>query len=385
MNREIFETYLEQRYQKAGALTPGMKLDVIDALEAEARQEGRVPTGLNSVSRVPVDNPAVQAVLRGEEVSLGGVSVQSRSGIGGVAGFLERLPDLPLPYRIGLLAGIFLGIVLLAFVVMALTGGGEPEPAPTPTPTLEPTATATVPPLPTAVPPTPLPPPTATPVILLGAGGPAESSRDPASIEIAQRLFILSRGQVNDDGSWAPQGPEWLQGTEVRRVFAIPYEQLQDTLVSPGDLIFVRTRGGSVLTYVVRDVVTLQANQIESFFSLRPSLVVTLPFAGGDVNRVDRVVIFGEAQIEEAAAMEFAPEYDLGASQPGAPNAYTLGGVNLRDNPGLQGRVLIGLPAGTPLIVRPDSPPVMVDDVAWVYVLSPYGYGWVAKQMIAMP
>ena len=382
-NREVFETYLESRYQKEGALTPGMKLEVIDKLENEARQQGLVPTGMGSVSRVPVDNPAVQAVLRGEDVSLGGVSVQSKSNAGGMAGFLERLPEQPMHIKIGILVGIFLAIVLLAFLIM---GGGRAEEVElTPTASPEPTLTATLPP-PTAIPPTPLPPPTATPVILLGAGGPAESSRDPASIEIAERLFIVSNGIVNDDGSWTPQGSEWLQGTEIRRVFSVPYEQLQDAIVNQGDLIFVRTRGGNVLTYVVRDVVTLQANQIESFFSLRPSLVVALPKASGDVNQVERVVIFGEAQIEEVAVMESVQQQSTGPSSiSGAANAYTMGGVNLRDNPGLESNILIGLPDRTPLVVDSKTPPVSVDEVTWVYVLSPYGYGWVAKQMIAMP
>jgi len=373
MNRDIFETYLEQRYQKAGALTPGQKLEVIAQLEAEARQEGRVPVGANSVARMPVDHPAFQAVLRGEEVSLGGLAVSKPRQ----KEWLDRLAELPTPAKIGVLAGVMLVLVLLGSLVIGL-GGRKAEPTPTPEPTA--TLAPTQPPAPSVPPP---PPSTPTVVMLLGAGGPAENSRDPASIEIAGRLFILARGVVKEDGSWQPQGPEWLNGTEVRRVFAIPYDQLGDAQVEVSDPIYVRTRGGSVLTYLVRDVVRLQANQIESFFSLRPSLVVALPMAGGDVTNVERVVIFGEAQVEQVAVeavSETSSSYGSGAA-----NTYTLGGVNLRDNPGLSSRVLVGLPAGTPLTLSWETPPVTLDDLTWVYVLSPYGYGWVAKQMIAMP
>lgn len=370
-DHSIFEKYLEHRYQKSGALTPGQKLEVLDLLEQEAREQGRVPVGERSVATVPVDNPAVQAVLRGEEVSLGAATVKSRA-----QGMLEGLPTAAK-------IGILVGIVLLPLMLMQLfSGGGKTEEEMPPTPeatlTLEPTPL----PQPTDVPPTPLPPPTATHAMTLGLGGPAESNRDPASIEIAGQLFIVARGEVNEeDGSWKPQGPEWLSGTEVRRVFAVPYEALMDADVASGDEIYVRTRGGHVLTYIVRDVVRLQANQIETFFSLRPSLVVALPLNSGDVNSVERVLIFGEAQIEDIQVQ--AAPMDSPAS--GQANAFTYGGTNLRNNPGLDSDVLIGMPANTPLYVNLSTPPVRVDDVDWVYVLSPYGYGWVAKQMVSIP
>jgi hypothetical protein len=229
----------------------------------------------------------------------------------------------------------------------------------------------------TALAPTSAPPPTATATpaaLLLGTGGPAENSRDPASIEIAGRLFVVSAGEVKD-GQWIPDGPQWLKGTEVRRVFAIPYASLADAQIQPGDPIYVRTRGGQVITYRVRDVVRLLANQIESFVSLRPSLVVALPMSGGDVQSSERVMLFGEAETETDVSVveQAAAEY--------VPNAFTLGDTNLRTDPGLKSTVLMGMPRGTPLIVSA-APPVTIDGHVWVYVLSPYGYGWVAKDML---
>jgi len=369
-DRSIFEKYLEHRYQKAGALTPGQKLEVLDLLEQEAREQGRVPVGERSVATVPVDNPAVQAVLRGEEVSLGAATVRNRT-----QGMLEGLPTAAK-------IGILVGIVLLPLLLMQLFSGKQKEAELAPTPEATLTSEPTPLPLPTELPPTPLPPPTATSALMMGLGGPAESNRDPASIEVAGQLFIVTRGEVNpEDGSWKPQGPEWLSGTEVRRVFAVPYESLVDANVAAGDEIHVRTRGGHVLTYIVRDVVRLQANQIETFFSLRPSLVVALPLNSGDVNSVERVLIFGEAHIEEIQVQVAPADSSIG----GQANAITYGGTNLRNNPGLDSDVLIGMPANTPLYVNLSTPPVRVDDVDWVYVLSPYGYGWVAKQMVSIP
>jgi hypothetical protein len=149
---------------------------------------------------------------------------------------------------------------------------------------------------------------------------------------------------------------------------------MTDVQMRVGDPVYVRTRGGQVITYLIRDVVKLMANQIESFVSLRPSLVVTLPLGGGDANTAERVVLFGEAQAETNVTVE-----QSGADY--TPNAYTLGGVNLRDNPGVKSNILVGMPQGTPLIVNA-VPPVTMDEHVWVYVLSPYGYGWVAKDML---
>jgi hypothetical protein len=372
MDQTIFERYVEFRFQKEGALTPGQKLEVISKLKEEARQ-GRVPSGEKAVVSLPVDHAAVAAVLRGEEVSLGDTSIRRE-------GMDWRNPaGWPLWARIGALAGIVLLVVVLA-LVMAAHGKAQKADV---TPTAEAAPTAASSPTPdwyatmTALAPTPAPPPTATATqaaFLLGTGGPAESSRDPASIEIAGRVFVVSAGEVKD-GKWTPDGPQWLKGTEVRRVFSIPYESLADAKMQVGDPIYVRTRGGDVITYLLRDVVRLQANQIESFVSLQPSLVVALPMSGGDVQSSERVMLFGEVQADTTA---------VSANESGAdytPNAYALGGVNLRDNPGMKSNILAGIPSGTPLIVSA-APPVTLDEHVWVYVLSPYGYGWVAKDML---
>jgi hypothetical protein len=376
VNQANFERYLEFRFQKAGALTPGQKVEVVRQLIQEARQ-GRVPSGEKAVISLPVDHPAVAAVLRGEEVSIGATTIR-RSGAD-----WRDVASWPLAARLGVLAGIFVLIVLLGLGMMRgrvkaeeteITATVEASPTATAEATSTPDWYATM----TALAPTPAPPPTATAspaAFLLGAGAPADESRDPASIEIAGRLFVVSAGSVGEDGTWAPDGPQWLKGTEVRRVFAIPYDSLADVQVKAGDPIYVRTRGGQVITYLVRDVVRLLANQIESFVSLRPSLVVALPMQPGDVQSSERVVLFGEAQAdtEVSAVEEAAAEY--------VPNAFTLGAANLRDNPGLKSAVLIGMPQGTPLIVSA-APPVTVDGHVWVYVLSPYGYGWVAKDVL---
>lgn len=369
-HEQEFERYLERRFQQAGALTPGQKLELLETLREEARQQGRFPFG-NSVASLPVDNPAVQAVLRGEEVSLGKTVVKNDS-----AAWFDRLTRLPVWAKILIVLAIPLLMFLLSQVSFAKKAPDEPTPTPTlePTPTLMPTPTQPLPTEPAPPPPpSPTPEPTTAPAFISSKGKPGEDSRDPASIEIAGRLFILGRGDVKD-GQWQPTGPEWLAGTEVRRVFAVPYDSLADVEVKAGDEIYVRTRGGQVLTYVVRDVVQLLANQIEIFKSLRPSIVVALPLQSGNISDVERVVIFGEAKLDDVLIAN-------GETQPEAASYLALTATNLRENPGLRGRVLFSLPAGTRVVIT-TSPPVTMDGYIWLFVSTPYGYGWVAQQML---
>ena len=382
MNREVFEQYLENRFQQEGALTPSQKQEVLEKVLEEAHLEGKVPTGDGSVMRLSVNNEAVQAVLRGESVSLGTAQVTGHGG-----SIKERLAALPSWQRIGILAGIFLLPLLFAMIV----GGAkaqdevvvEESPTPTVTPSPLPSPTETIP-TPT-LPPPPVPTMTSTPALLFGIGSaPAEASRDPASIEIGGRLFIVSKGEVKE-GRWDLQNgqSEWLAGTEVRRVFAIPYTQVQGLDIPQGSEIYVRTRGGQVITYLVRDVIKLQANQIETLYSLRPSIVINLPLGGGSADQVERVVIFGEAkeEDEESAGYESGGYYENGNGT-GATYYVSAASAHLRDAPGLHGNVVVLMPSGTQLQVQ-QAPVVSLDGHDWLYVSSPYGYGWVTSALVA--
>jgi hypothetical protein len=294
---------------------------------------------------------------------------------------------------VALLAGVVVTLMLLAFLLMRPVARAEeenavtPSPSPSPSPTREvftpgPDYLATLSvmanALTQAAQATPLPPPTATPALVLGQGGPAQDPRDPASLEIGGKLFVLSKGQVNEEGAWAPDGPQWLAGTQVRRVFAIPYAQMQDVQVVAGDEFAVRLRGGAVVRYTVRDVLHLLANQTEILTSLYPTALVLLPLAPGDIQSVERLVVLGEALEDQQASVS--------EERPAAPsyNAYTTAAVNLRTEPGLNGSVAGGLPPGTPLLLS-NLPAVSVNGLRWRYVSTLYGLqGWVAEPYLAL-
>ena len=88
-----FDSYLEFRFDRAQALTPGKKREMILEMLAEA-QQGRVPVSRDKVAHLPTDNRSVQAVLAGEPVSMGESRVQSRSAISGAAAALGRVQTM---------------------------------------------------------------------------------------------------------------------------------------------------------------------------------------------------------------------------------------------------------------------------------------------------
>ena len=79
MNREIFEKYLQYRYEHANAITPGQRLEVLATVKADA-QTGMVPIDENTMASLDLKDPAVQAVLRGESVSMGAHSAKRKRG-----------------------------------------------------------------------------------------------------------------------------------------------------------------------------------------------------------------------------------------------------------------------------------------------------------------
>ncbi|MGC1378245.1 MAG: SH3 domain-containing protein [Anaerolineales bacterium] len=369
MNAEqIFELYLENRIQKANAVTPGQKLDVVRQLRDEARLEGKIPSGENSVVKVPLDSQVVQAVLRGEPVSIGETVVKRKTG----------LQSWSTGQKLALLGG-GAGVFMMLFIVFLLVSSGSA--APKATPALELTATPapelTGTPMPTETP-APIPTDTAIPV-LLGAGSPAEDANAPASLEILGRLFVLQQGKVDDKtGKWNPQGPEWLAGTEVRRVIALPQDRVSDLPIQPGDDITLRTRNGRVVVYPVTRVVSLSLDQIETFMSLSPSIIVTLfdPSQADSPNNTQRLAVIGELNPPPAAS---ATPILLHT------RAQVIKGVNLRLNPSMKAAIIVGLPKGTWLDVSNPLQTVSVEGFVWVFVHSPFGNGWVVRDFLSIP
>ena len=345
--RATFDAYLQFRIDRAGALTPGKKLALVEELMAEARQ-GRVPVGADKVVQLPPESPSVQAVLNGEAVSMGQARVSSRRD--GASAMLARAQDLP-PVQRALLAGgivvAFMAVGLLGFLLLTRDKVAEVPPEPTPILALDVTP---------------------DPTLLLSDSSPAKKANDPASLEVGNTSFVLGRGTLKN-GVWEPIQAEWLSGTEVRRVVAIPLDALGEE-IERGDVLRIRTRSGQIIPYQVVEITRIQRTQIEALTSLEPSLAVIL-FDGTAASTRDVVI----AQLDT---------HEMGVAP--SENTYLVSGpageINLRERP--YGAIVGVLVNGTLVEMFSDSEPVNDGGYKWVRVRASYGAeGWVASELLA--
>jgi hypothetical protein len=90
--------------------------------------------------------------------------------------------------------------------------------------------------------------------------------------------FDIHPGTVVD-GKWAPQRGEWLQGTEIHRWVALPWnEQLEAVFQTfqPGDEINVVMSNADRLKYKVQSVQEVPANEAYRLSPDYPSLIIIL-------------------------------------------------------------------------------------------------------------
>jgi hypothetical protein len=381
-NREIFEKYLKFRVEHAGAITPGQRLAVLDEVEREARS-GRVPSDERAVVRLDVNDPAVQAVLRGESVSVGGgATIRKKKGIQALVAGKNPFLVMAVVVLAPLLAMALLLGIRSAFaksssesapaidigLTASPTGASLFTPTPTSSPTETPTPSATLPP-------TPLPG-----QVLYSSGIAASEPTAPASIELAGRRLVVLEGKVDEEtGIWKPSGVEWLSGTIVRKVFAVPLGMMQDATMNIGDPIHVRYRNGYVVTYKLTQVITVIVDQIEIMNSNRPSVVVIV--YTGDLNDPQRYIIIGEIPLPD---LSVRPTNAAPTVLPGSRAVVIGDGARLRASPSLTGETINGLPLGMEIIVLTHVPPITADGIVWVYVQTPLGTGWVAQDLIAI-
>ena len=292
--QETFARYIRERFDALDAITPGQKIEVVAQMREEARghvtghpHSIRLPKAGGGSILLPKDHELVRAALEGRRVSMGGTTIESAATS---ASYSERMEALPTPAKVGLLALIGLAPLLFILLFMGFLGGdAEAAEAPTVTTTVEasPTATELVEVTPAedvvvVVTPSAAPVlPTATPyAIALGVvgGEAARSANDPASIEVAGYTWVLAAGEVLN-GQWLPVGAEWLAGTELRRVVAVPYEADVAEAVSNlrgGEVLRLRLRSGEIVKYRIADVRRQQRQEIEVLAERSPSLVLLL-------------------------------------------------------------------------------------------------------------
>jgi hypothetical protein len=121
----------------------------------------------------------------------------------------------------------------------------------------------------------------------------ARGPNDPVSVEFGGVAYELTRSKL-ENGEWSPVLAEWLDGTELRRVVAVPFSQEVGQAVSRlkyGDILRLRLGSSEVVEYLLVNIARLKRHQIEVLSSLSPSLAVVLH----NERASERYVLIGEA------------------------------------------------------------------------------------------
>ncbi len=371
-----FRAFLERQYEEAGALTPQKKLEVIQRLRQAVHESGQVPLSESKVVHLPLEHPAVQAALHGEPVSLGGTQVRSREvnktlGIGLLVGSLLLVLGGGLAFAISLVRGKGTkaqATVTVSSPTVTTSSVASSFPLrPSPTPLPSPSPTPTVPPITPSM-------PASTPmggVVHNAQSQVGQEPQDPVSVQIGQQAFILEAKPPDKDGLWKVQGPTWLAGTYVRKVFALPASQVPE--VPAGTRIWVRLRNGQVWEFQVERMLQINPWSTEIYRQQHPGVVILLvPEEGGKDN--PRTVLLAAPLFPEPKTT--------------APNVTEVwavvidGPLRLRAKP--EGEVLALLPTGARL--RVTGPTVNGKRYVWVPVEVEVNgqvmQGWVAQPFI---
>ncbi len=99
---------------------------------------------------------------------------------------------------------------------------------------------------------------------------------------------MLGKGAIKD-GEWNPQGPEWLEGTEICRWVAIPWsrqlEAVVRTLTQKDSLELVMSNNDK-LTYSVYSIKEMTLAEMQKLDSNSPCLLLVLAKQDSDTRWV---------------------------------------------------------------------------------------------------
>jgi len=90
--------------------------------------------------------------------------------------------------------------------------------------------------------------------------------------------FKLDTGTMVE-GKWNPQTSEWLDGTEIRRDVAIPWNKQIEAVImtfQPGDIIQLEMNNGDNLEYKVVSVSEVSASDTSILYDVKQSLAIIL-------------------------------------------------------------------------------------------------------------
>lgn len=374
MNKEVFENYLNKRFQSASALTPEQRLEVIETLISECRNSGLVPIDHEHLARLNPNDPAVQAVLRGEEVIVAGKKIRPEKGFSVSVGNIQDLKNASPTTRLLFTVGVGLVPILIGLYIIftAFTTKEESVPLPTATPTSTPSVVT----FQQEQTPTP-----ERSVYFDGTGNQDTNQMDvPVSLEIGNVHVLVRQSSFGANvytgsggNTWYPQQAEWLSGTQIRKVIAVPDDVIPEVLRAVGQTITLRYKTGYTVTFTITNVLRVTIDQIEIFQGSTPSLVLVLY----NKDTTWRTVLLAQQSdlVAQSNTIQVTPTLVY-------KQAVVVSQVRMRKDASINAEVIRTLEVGETLKVLPVSP-VYQNEHYWVNVQDEKGdTGWVALKFI---
>ena len=117
------------------------------------------------------------------------------------------------------------------------------------------------------------------PTAVVVEAAPVGDGPQPTGIELTGGWYFALKPSTVVEGKWQPQGAEWLRGSEIRRVVALPWNrQLEAVVISlvPGDPISLSFNNSQSIVYQVDKVERITASSTSHLQDLSPSLLIVL-------------------------------------------------------------------------------------------------------------
>jgi hypothetical protein len=126
----------------------------------------------------------------------------------------------------------------------------------------------------------PLQPVTPEPVAAVQATSiPMEGMPYPTGIRMTGGWFFYLQPSTIREGKWEPESSEWLNGSELRRIVALPWTRQLEAVVGSivqGDTIELHMSNGDILKYLVEETAKIDRNDVSILSSNRPSIALIL-------------------------------------------------------------------------------------------------------------
>jgi hypothetical protein len=101
----------------------------------------------------------------------------------------------------------------------------------------------------------------------------------PTGLRMTGGWFFYLQPSTMRDGRWEPATNEWLNGSELRRIVALPHTRQLEAVVRSlvaGDTLELHMSNGDILIFLVDEISQVNRTDVSILSSNKPSLALVL-------------------------------------------------------------------------------------------------------------